>query len=185
MSEIFVDGLVTVKQGDTILLDNVHNKFVDNGLKGIISLLAVQFLGRNGGNGYMAAANAAWNIYLGTNTTTVTVPTMTALIAPIGTAPGTVATTKSLSVKDGTSDGIWNTIYTASWTAGTVTGTVGEMALYLNWPSATTFRWTGDPSSTIVWSMGSRLSVADSEFTSFTIDNTKPLTIDWKIQFSF
>ena len=184
MSESFyADGYVTIRQGDDIIVKDAHNKFTNIGLVGILSPLCISTPGSGGGGYTMNTPSANWSMYLGSNISNPTTPVMTALVNPIGAAPGTAPNTKTLAVKSGATDGIWSVTWTCTWTAGTVSGIVGEVALYLSWFQTTTFRWQGGVSTTPL--MGNRLSVADNEFTQFTIDNTKPLVIDWKIQFSF
>lgn len=178
-------GLVSIRQGDDLIVNNAENKFTNIGLMGILSCIAHQGCGNNSSS-YWKLPSYSWSIYIGTNTANITTPTLTALITPIGTAPGTAPTTKTMSNKLGAADGIWEVTWTSTWTAGTVSGVVGEVGLYLQWANQTTFRWTAfgvdvNPPA----AMGNRLAVADGEFTQFTLDNTKPLAIDWKIQLSF
>jgi hypothetical protein len=75
--------------------------------------------------------------------------------------------------------------YLATWNAGAISGTVGEIALYLRALDNATFQWqaSGNLQPSVV--MASRLSSADLDFSSFVIDTTKPLTVEWKVQFSF
>lgn len=182
-TDAYIDGLVSIRHGNLELID-VHNKFTNSGLLGILSCTAFSY-GSLYSPFYWRLPSFAWSIYLGSNTASVTTPVMTALTSPIGTAPGTAPNTKTMSVKSGATDGIWEVTWTATWTAGTVSGVVGELGLYLTWANQTTYRWGSNGDINPGQSMGSRLSVADNEFTQFTLDNTKPLAIDWKIRFSF
>jgi hypothetical protein len=182
--DAFIDGLVSIHNGDLNLID-VHNKFTNLGLLGILSCVGfgyVQYYNPS----YWRLPSNTWSIYLGSNIASVTTPTMTALTSPIGSAPGTAPNTKTMSIKSGATDGIWEVTWTATWTAGLVSGVVGELGLYLTWSQQSAFRWnTYNTDYNPGQMMGSRLSVADGEFTQFTLDNTKPLAIDWKIRFSF
>jgi len=185
MHEMIIQGKVTIKQGDKIIVKDAINHFVDAGLKGILSTMLFSRMGSS--DSYWRLWAYSWNIYLGSDTATTTSTTMTSLVSPIGTAPGTPPDSKTISVKDGSADGVWEITYTATWNAGSVSGTVGELALYLKAPDKTDFRWEFlavadyDPSEVMV----SRLSSADGDFSSFIIDETKPLTVDWKVTFSF
>jgi hypothetical protein len=194
-SGIKVGGFVSARQGKRILFEDIPNKFTTLGLKHFISTW-------NWGGVYSGSPNGTysftyygpaytWQMYLGTDTTTPTALAATALTTPIGTTPGTAVSSKSISCSDGSSNGIWDVVYTGVWNSGTVTGTVGEMALYLSqgWQTTTAnWRYTCNANSTVSdpgRGMNSRLAVADSEFTAFTIDNSKALTIDWKIRFQY
>jgi hypothetical protein len=123
-------------------------------------------------------------MYLGTNTTVPTFPNMTGLAAPIGPAPGTGPNNWSSSYGSITNG--YQVVYTAAWNPGTVSGTIGEMALY---GSAANTYYTGNTSSSLTWGSGnvmlSRLSVADGDFSAFTINSAYPLVIAWTIQFAF
>ncbi len=177
-------GLVSAHQ-DTIIFKDIPNKFVEQGMKGIIGFINMQSAHISNSAFYaMPAYN--WSMYLGTGSENTT-PAMTALSTPIGTTPGTAPTLRSISFKDGSLDGIWDIIYTATWNTGTITGTVTEMGLYLTAPRYYTYSWESSSSATYDSGrqMMSRLCTGDSEFEAFTIDDTKPLTIDWKIRFTF
>jgi len=182
---VFIRGLVTIKQDDMIYADNVPNKFTNQGLSGILSGIASYGVSNGAYSQYWwYLPSTTWSMYIGTNTATATTPAMIALTNPIGAAPGTAPNTKAISVKNGTTDGIWAVTWSCVWTAGTVTGTLGEVALYLQISQNMTYKWQPNNYNGGVF-MTNRLSSADGEFTSFAIDNTKPLSIDWKIQFSF
>lgn len=185
LEEVKIEGRVTIRQGDKILVNNTRNHFVDAGLKSIISIIISGNMYSNTGGKYNLPSNS-WNIYLGSNTTTPTVTTMTELMAPIGAAPGTPPNSKSItSIHDGTPNGDWYAIWQATWNPGTVSGTVGEAALYMKNSDKNTFQWgTGysyDPPVT----MTSRVSSADGDFSSFIINTALPLTVDWKIRWYF
>jgi hypothetical protein len=118
---------------------------------------------------------------LGTNTTTPTNISMTALVTPIGTAPGTKPNSQAGSTA-ALSNGA-SVTYTSTWNAGTVSGTVGEIGLYLYIQSTLAAFGAGTISPSAVFA--SRLSVADGDFTAFTINTAAPLTINWTVQFTF
>jgi hypothetical protein len=177
LGEIRIRGIVDIQNGK--YHQRARNHFVGAMLNGLINFLA--FTGTIS-NGYAAYGWTGLNGYmvLGTNTTTPTNISMTSLVSPIGTAPGTkpnsqVGSTAALS--NGAS-----VTYTATWNAGTVSGTVGEIGIYLYVDNTLrTFGSTPSPATTFA----SRLSVADGDFTSFTINTAAPLTINWTIQFTF
>lgn len=119
---------------------------------------------------------------LGTDTTTKNTAGMSALVTPIGTAPGTKPNTQSGSIVQ-TAVGDYKLNLTSVWNAGSVSGTVGEIGLYLY--GNPTFRGVGEymyTDSAILWA---RLSHADGHFESFAIDTGKNLTITWQMRFLF
>jgi len=185
LEEVKIEGRVTIRQGDEILVNNARNHFVDAGLKSIISIIMFNKIYNNSSVKYYLPSNS-WNIYLGSNTTTPTVTTMTELMAPIGAAPGTPPNSKSItSIHDGTPDGDWYAIWQATWNPGTVSGTVGEAALYMKNSDKSTFQWEPTYSYDPPVTMTSRVSSADGDFSSFIINTALPLTVDWKIRWYF
>jgi hypothetical protein len=184
-TKIIMWGEVTIRNGDRVF--KARNHFVDLGLKGLISTML--FASGHAGSGTYPwnLWSNIWNIYLGSDTITPTTTDMTALVSPIGVAPGTAPNSKSVpTIHSGSGDGDWYAIWSATWNPGTVSGTLGEGALYMKAPDKATFGWAFsvagyDPSVVMI----SRLSSADTDFSSFVIDNTKPLTVDWTIHFRF
>lgn len=176
MSDVNIQGLVTIKNGDNVIADSIPNHFVDHGMLGIMSMICCKT--------YTSISLPAygWQMYLGRDIETPTTHDMTGLIDPIYDGLGVPSTWKGLFIYDGTSNGQWRVVYRAIWQEGTVDGTIGEAALFLTMPNVTGFKWTAQSTSL---AMASRLSVADTDFGSHTIDNTKTLTIDWNINFNF
>ena len=163
-----------------------RNHFVDSALQAIMYILLTSV--STCGNGYYNAISPLnpQTIYLGTDTSTKTTPSMTALVDPIGSAPGTGPNSFNNAMQL-LSNGSAVT-FTAMWNAGTVSGTIGEMALY---GSAATAYYTGTMGNAVnlYWYSGSvmmsRLSVADGDFSAFTINSAYPLVIVWTVQFVF
>lgn len=189
---MYLDGFYEVRQDDEIVLPYTHNKFLDNGMRGFISIIAcgsvrLSCAGGSYSSGLMLPASD-WNIYLGNDTTTPTLPTMTILTSPIGTSPGTAPDNKTITVKDGSFNGVWNVVFTAVWNPGSITGIIGELGLYARWPTNLNYKWGVDTCNSFVTpatTMGSRLCVADNEFTAITIDSSKSVAVNWKLQFAF
>jgi len=181
---ICVQGSVSMGQKHRKLVHNAHNHFVDAGLKQILALLiSGKIIGGGTARFYFPAVG--WTIYLGTDLTSVTTSSATSLATPIGTSPGTAPNSKSIiTAHDGSSDGDWYAIYQSIWNAGTISGTVGEAALYMVDCLQTTFRWESKGTAS-GQHMFSRLSVADGDFSSFIIDDTVPLVVEWKLRFFF
>jgi hypothetical protein len=179
LDTIKITGLVRIIQGGKVVAEK-RNHFVNTGLISLINYLGVE---RTTSDFYGHAYN--WSaspfsqgfIVLGTDTTTATVPTMESLTSPIGTAPGTKANSQSLACSN-PSSGVYEVTYTATWNAGTVSGTIGEIGLY---GYAAYILGSISSASRMV----SRLSVADGDFTAYTINTSLPLTVQWVVRFSF
>jgi len=165
------------------------NHFVNNALQALMYILLTNFSYytlTSGHTMYIAPLNPE-TMYIGSDTTTKTTASMTALVNPIGTAPGRGPNGRNNSMAN-LANGSAVT-YSATWNPGTVSGTIGEMALY---GSATSTYYTGSlPELTSDLNMNSgsvmlsRLSVADGDFSAFTINTSYPLVIAWTIQFLF
>jgi len=161
------------------------NHFVNNALYAFAYVLLSNFVDQNNGSGgyYQMAPASPGTMYLGTNITTTTFPSMQSLISPIGTPPGTGP--NSFSRSYGSTTNGYQVVFTATWNPGTVSGTIGEIALY---GGAATAYYTGTVYS-VNWNNNnvllSRLSVADGDFTAFTINPSNPLVITWMVQFVF
>jgi len=120
----------------------------------------------------------SWYIYIGSDTATATTVSMTSLVSPIGTAPGTAPNTESFSgTYYSTSTTPVVLTWIATWNAGTVSGTLGEAGLYLtvNTQGLTNGATASNPG------LVSRLSAADTSFTSFTINTAAALTVTWTV----
>jgi len=166
-----------------------RNHFVNNALQALMYILLINFTYSTQDTSHYIYVAPLYpeTIYIGSNTTTKTAASMTALVNPIGTAPGTAPNTLVSSIQmlaNGSA-----VTYSATWNPGTVSGTIGEMALY---GSATSTYYAGSlPSLTSNLYMNSssemlsRLSVADGDFSAFTINTSYPLVIAWTIQFLY
>ena len=173
--KINLKGLVTIKQGDEVIVDAVENKFVDGCLIHLRGSLIYE-------NNDTDINNSNFDIYLGTDTTTSTTHDMASLVSPIGSGDGTSANNTSVETESEISTGIWEGKFEATWNSGTVSGTVGELALF-----AQSLDNSGAGSGNFSSSkkMRNRLSVADSEFSSFDIDTSQSLTVEWIIRMEF
>jgi len=161
-----------------------RNHFVNNALYALGYIIMTYIPSGNAAIGTFAPLYPN-TMYLGTNTAITTFPTMVGLVAPIGTPPGTGP--HSFSSSYGSITNGYQVVYSATWNAGTVSGTIGEMALY---GTFTQTYYTGSLSSSINgWGthtgMLSRLSVADGDFSAFTINTSYPLVVVWTVQFLF
>jgi len=156
-----------------------HNHFVQQALIHLINMMTV-------GGGAITPPRQ-WNVYsgrytlrLGTNTTTPTDASMTTLVNEIATEPNSLS-----GANENPSLGVVRIKVTATWLAGTVSGTIGELGL--RWGLFTGlqgFGWNPNSDSGTK-NLLSRLSCADGDFTQFTINTGVPLTIEWRITFTF
>jgi hypothetical protein len=165
---IGIRGTVKIENGEYIAIGRNH--WVGQGLETIGSYL-INSTSVNTGS-------YNWNMYLGSDTSTPTIVSMTSLVSPIGTAPGTAPNTTSRSgTYYSTSTTPVVIIWTATWNAGTVSGTLGEVGLYLwiNIGYLTNGTTTSSPG------LASRLSAADGSFTAFTINTAAALTVTWTV----
>ena len=195
---IQIKGFVTIWQGEgedkKILVKDAENSFVDAGLKNLVSALVGGYLSIYDNTSgapnpcYICGGAYNWNMYVGQDITTVTTHGMTALTTPIGTPPGTVATTKQGFDLTNPTSGTFRIKLVAVWHPGALSGTCGEAALYFGVFTDTTYQWANDLSNTTYTynaAMVTRLCHADGDFTGFSIDTAKSLTIEWRIEVSF
>jgi len=179
---IGIRGTVKIENGEHIAIGRNH--WVGQGFELIGGYLVTGAINVSGG-WYGATDN--WDIYIGSDTSTVTTVSMTSLISPIGTTPGTAPNTKSPSgayYSSSTTPVVLS--YVATWNAGTVSGTLGEVGLYLldayynvGVRPLTNSSYISNPA------LVSRLSAADGSFTAFTINTAAALTVTWTVSFVY
>lgn len=179
METVKITGIVRIIQGGKVVVE-ARNHFVNQGLMALISLLCIS---THGATSYAPAfewttSRSYTGIRLGSNTATPTTNIMTDLVTPFGPW----ASSASLS-RSNPSPGVYQVTYTSTWDAGSVSGTIGEVGLHLYiWDALQAAGgWSGAPAKRLA----SRLSVADGDFTAYTINTALPLTVQWIIQFSF
>jgi len=181
--KIIITGEVWFKNGDKETR-HFRNHFVLYGLFACANWFAATNLGTASDVPARAWATSPFTygtMTLGTNTTTPTVASMTALVAPIGSGIGTIPNSQAGSTGS-TSTSAW-ALYTATWNAGTITGTVGEVGLFLN--ISTSLVTFGATPSVTARTFASRLSVADGDFTAQAINTSYAFTANWQLTFSF
>jgi hypothetical protein len=189
--EVQIKGFVTIWQGDEkdkrFIAVRAENHFVDAGLKGLVSALVCKTLKTNSGGVSIYAWSYLPQIYLGSDVETPTVHEMSALTSPIGASPGTAPSTISGAARTNPSSGKWRTSYIAIWYAGSVSGTVGELGLYLRPFTEFTAGWDRSAYASYSYDskLVSRLSHANSDLSSFAIDPSKSLTVQWDLEVSF
>lgn len=182
---IKIEGFVEIRNGDTVI--KVKNRFVQTLLQYILNTLS---LSATINNVTIRGPMNSYNMYVGSDTGTVTAYNTAALTFPlVGPGPPGTAPTTIVGSTQNPSDGVFRIIITATWNAGTLPGnpTIGEMALYKYvWAAGNlkTFAWSAllDGSGPI---LTTRLAAADGAFTPFAINSANPLIIVWTIQLSF
>ena len=190
---IVIRGIVEITNGK--YHQKARNHFVNNGLQALMWGMTQGLW--EGNNSY----NVLWvetpldvqTIYLGSDTITKTTPSTIQLVSPIGPAPGTGPNSFARSTNNLSNGG--TITFTATWNAGTVSGTIGELGLYAyygNGPLRETvnYRGAGTSYGDIIYGtqplgLISRLSVADGDFSAFTINTGYPVTVAWTVEFVF
>jgi hypothetical protein len=155
---------------------------VNQGLIHMINALAASQTGSSGPY-YLFSRDWTGKTYsymrLGTGGN-ITQGTTTNLTTPVSTPPDSQSGATSSP-----GGGTYRVAWTATWNAGTLTAiTVSEIGLflYLN-TSLQGFGWTGfNGAATALFS---RLSAADGDFTAFQVNPSVPLTVEWRLTFTF
>lgn len=192
---IAIKGYVTIWQGEgkekKIICERKENHWVDQGIRGLISALIGELLeSGTDADGDIWSWMKEGKIYLGSDTGAATTHAMTELTSPIGAVPGTAPDTVTGADLTNPTSGTFKASIIAQWLAGAVSGTVGELALYLGLWTSLTPNWEkklGIAETPFIYPslMASRLSDADGDFSSFVIDPTKSLTVQWDLEVSF
>jgi len=175
-SDLKIGGRVTVRQGDDILVDNVENHIVNQGLKGIISMLCGSYDSCTSLNQYSYSNRYYATINCGTDTTHRTTYSTTDLSAKIATAPNAFSSLSPNAIITSK----WVMQYIAIWNPGVITSQVGEIGLYNGNYTNITPGWTSANTSYAA-SLFSRISASDSDFVAFTPVSTQSLVITWEI----
>ena len=153
---------------------------VNQGLIHIVNLLSPTALSYGSGlhgTSYQWTSKTTY-MRLGTGGN-VTTGTVTGLTSQVSTAPDSQAGTTSSP-----GGGTYRLSWTATWNAGSLTAiTVSEIGLFLDLVGGLQgFGWTYGGGGTALFS---RLSAADGDFTAFVVNTSVPLTIEWRLTFTF
>jgi len=154
---------------------------VNQGLIHIVNMLAMSGIsyssGMHGTSYNWITKSTYMRIGTGGNVTTGTV---TGLTTQVATAPDSQAGTTS-SPRGGT----YRISWTATWNAGTLAAiTASELGLFLDMVNGLqnfAYTYSGGGGSILF----SRLSAADGDFTAFVVNTSVPLTIEWRLTFTF
>jgi hypothetical protein len=182
-------GDVVTVTDEILVYEGAKLKFASKGHivnQGLIHMInALSASTTDGGSGYRYLFSRDWNaktysyMRLGTGGN-VTQGTTTGLTTPVGTGPDSQAGANSSP-----GGGTYRVSWTATWNAGSLTAiTVSELGLFLFLQTGLQgFGWTGfNGAGTALFS---RLSAADGDFTAFVVNTSVPLTIEWRLTFTF
>ena len=175
---------VEIWNGKTHILTKGH--IVDKGLFNIINLFTTTLTSGapstcfTPANGYGAITQGRQRV--GTDTTTVTTNATTGLAAEIATNPSSQAGTNSNPLA-----GQFRTAWSATWNAGVLgTPTVGEVGLFLRlMESFQSYQFFCASALQTSNQLFSRISVADGDFSAFTVNAANPLTIEFRLTVTF
>jgi len=173
---------ILIYEGEKLKLAS-KGHIVSQGLIHIINALAASQTPTSGYPFYLFSRDWTGKSYsymrLGTGGN-VTQGTTTGLTTPVGTGPDSQAGATSSP-----GGGTYRVSWTATWNAGSLTAiTVSEIGLFLYLETnLQNFGWTYFKGSGTA--LFSRLSAADGDFTSFVVNTSVPLTIEWRLTFTF
>lgn len=176
-----ITGTYSVMNGDNNF--SAKNKFVKKGLHGIM-LPFVVYCDSSTTDEYGFGHNM--KIKVGDDTSTETVVGMDSLTSLTNGSPDNTSITVH---QDGDE---YYAVYTSTWESGNITGTLGELGIFLYLPNdeVNADDTSKNPPYDADYRMGSvsmlsRVCEADGDFTSFEIDDTEPLTIEYRLSLTF
>jgi len=165
-----------VYEGDKLLFKS-RGHIVNQGLIGLINLIG-------GGGAANLAMSLTWStkvggiLHVGTGVG-VTTSAMTTLVTDVATDPNSQS-----GVIASPALGTYRVSWIATWNAGTLAAiNVSELGLSLNIdPTLNAFESTWTP---LTKTFFSRLSDSDGDFVTFLVNTAVPLTIEWRLTFTF
>ena len=170
------DGDILVSGYADIWNKNYKAKYAKNHILqyGILAMLGVY-----NPYGYNKSAfNTPDIMQVGTNTTTASYFSMSALVSPLASSSSITypnSATISYSQPSGTTE--WQVVVVATWNAGALPNdTIGEVGLYANYLEV---------NGTNYYHVITRIAVADGSFSAFTNNNTYALNINYVINFKY
>lgn len=159
-----------------------RNKIVGQGLRHLIN----QGIGGTGvgnnSNGFPFATNDPTNSYIRVDTGSgATIDTTVGLVAPNTTNPN--ATTLAFT---NPSAGVYRGSFTATWNSGTLTAiTVTEIGIFGRLAVTLGTLATNNGANLTSLALFARLSVTDTEFSSFVVNTAAPLVIEYRVTNTF
>jgi hypothetical protein len=182
-TSVKIIGLFIVKQPGRKPIITGPNHIVNDGLEGILRHITWTM---EQGSGSRAGASASFVIGFGSDTVTPTTATGTILVTPVSYKPDSTSVVGVSKETEGQFRAVWRAIWNANHFGENKT--LGEIGLHLNAvkPSQETDPPTKyssyNPANYFDGDLISRVSVADGDFSTYTVDYTKPLTIEYWIR---
>ncbi len=181
---IVIEGYVEITNGSNHIISK--NSIVDQGLLSLVNLYSVDRLNNSSNLPATGWSSFSSSIRVGSDISTPTTRTTTALTNPIGAGIGTVPNSQGLS-NSNISTGVWQVTYSSKWNAGVLSGIIGELGLFLQiWTIAQGLQPAGGTAAAVTPNtLFSRLSSADGKFSSFIIDSSNPVIVSWILRFTY
>jgi hypothetical protein len=175
---ILIKDEVLVWQGKKLLFKS-KGHIVSQGLTELVNLMGVGGTTTTygtPGSGWADQSRGKMLVGTGTGATTAA---MTGLVTPNSTLP----TTQSGLIANPTA-GVYRVSFIATWAAAALTAiTVTELGLFLQVDTTLrAFNGTVTPANYVFFS---RLSSSDGDFTAFLVNIAVPLTVEWRLTFTF
>lgn len=168
--DIKIEGEVKIKNGKNEI--ERYNKIVEHGIYTILSILC-------GGGITVKGYDGDYSIRLGNDTSTTTSWDLDSLVSPHSETPN------QLSYTTDDSNNVFKVTYIATWNSGTVSGTIGEVGLKLSAIPDTLSNFGESANISYPSKLVGRLSSADGDFSSFTVDTSAPLTVEYTLSFEY
>jgi hypothetical protein len=174
-----IQGLVTIKSGDTIIAEDIENHWVGGGLKGLVCTFLGSHIARNSSNySYLYGWARQAQMRVGTDNTVTTIAS-SAITNPI---PNTSISGTNI-IKNSAGD--YTLTISGVWSIGLIPIEINEVGLYLGAAINTTPGWsTMNIDTTWPAALCARISAGDLSFAAFTPPIDQPLTINWTIKVS-
>jgi hypothetical protein len=183
-----IQGIVTITNGNKIIVEKLNNKFVRNGLRHLASYLLCAYVGHMGWGGWTAWGSYSPNILFGKNNTP-TLFTHDDLLSTISLSPIGIGGTGIIASSDGS---YVKHTFTATWSAGTLntflsgSESIGEVGLFLNSFTNLSPGWSYVSKQNVNYTYPSalfcRIGLEDD---AFVPDTSNPVGIEWEIGVSF
>ena len=173
-----IQGKVTIKQGDEIIVECKDNHMVNQGMKGLVSLLGCSAFTHTAGSQYIYTCSDGNTVYLGNDTTTATTAGLSDLVTKLSTVTP-VLVTGTEAVAGSTT--YWFIRRVAHFAPAAYVGTIGEIGLYMRMPTTMTSKWVQSGAATFPLVLVARFSVGDGDFTSFSFPQNTTLTVEWEL----
>ena len=175
---IIIEDEVLVYQGGKLLFKS-KGHIVNQGLIALINFVsanALALVSHVPSKDWAAVTLGYMRVGTGTGVTTGTV---TNLVINEGTAPNTQSGATAMPAV-----GTYRVSWTATWNAATLAAIdVSELGIWLSIDGDALNAFGGTVTAAVL--LFSRLSDSDGDFTTFTVNVAVPLTIEWRLTFTF